>query len=470
VKVYLETMGCQMNRLDSELLAGALRRAGHELVAGRREADVVLYNTCSVRDHAEQKVHSRLGADLRRKADSRRRITLGVLGCMAQRLGRELLRRYAALDIVAGPGQLAEVPAMIEAAAAGEQVCAVDPPRSARRGEADNGCDRLDVERDVSLAPQAGQAFVRIMAGCDKRCTYCVVPLVRGPECCRQPDRIVQEVRRLVDAGRTQVTLLGQTVNSYRWSSGETAVSFSDLLARVSAVGGLRRLKFVTSHPIDFRDDVLEAMRDLPGVCPYVHLPAQSGSDAVLRRMARRYSRRQYDELVDRCRAVVPEVVLASDFIVGFPGESEADHQASAELIRRSGFKNSFIFKYSPRPGTPAARLTDDVPTQVKRRRNNELLAVQEEVSLAHNAGCVGRQVEVLVEGPSPRAGKQASPPAPEGTQLVGRTRGDHIVVFDGPDKLTGRYVNVRICGATPLALLGERMQPLAEASGLEER
>ncbi|MGA2266578.1 MAG: tRNA (N6-isopentenyl adenosine(37)-C2)-methylthiotransferase MiaB [Phycisphaerae bacterium] len=462
MKIYLETFGCQMNRLDSELLAGVLRAAGHEMVADARTADVLLHNTCSVRQHAEDKVHSRLGVDLRRKADSkgRRKIIIGVLGCMAQRCGAELLARYknlptgqAGLDLVAGPSQLANVPALIAQAATGEPVCAMDRP-----GSPADGFDAIDLARDVACMPQVAQAFVRISRGCNKACAYCVVPAVRGPEVSRRPERIAEEVRRLVGAGRSQITLLGQTVNSYRWTAGPRTCRFNDLLAAVSAVPGLRRLRFVTSHPLDFGDDVLQAMRDLPNVCPYVHLPAQSGSDAVLKRMNRRYSRAQYDELIDRCRAIVPNVVLAGDFIVGFPGETEDDHAASAELIRRSGYKNCFVFKYSPRPGTFAAeKLADDVPLSIKRRRNNELLAVQEEVGLAHHAAYVGRMVEVLVEGPSPRATKQPHPPNPPATQLLGRTTGDHIVVFDGPSDLAGQYVNVRITGASSLTLTGER-------------
>jgi tRNA-2-methylthio-N6-dimethylallyladenosine synthase len=259
-----------------------------------------------------------------------------------------------------------------------------------------------------------------------------------------------------VDAGRTEITLLGQTVNSYHWSGGGRTVRFSDLLASASAVLGLRRLRFITSHPIDFGDDILRAMRDLPNVCPYIHVPAQSGSDAVLKRMNRRCTRARYDDLIDRARETVPDVVLAGDFIVGFPGETEEDHQASAELIRRCGYRNSFIFKYSQRPGTAAARFKDDVPTEVKRRRNHELLAVQAEVGLEHHRRYVGRTVEVLVEGPSPRSDKRKGPEATGQVQLAGRTRGDHVVVFDGPPNLAGRYVDVHVVGATALTLHGE--------------
>ena len=454
MKVYLETMGCQMNVLDSELVASLLRRNGWELTDEPREADVLLYNTCSVRQHAEDKVHSRLGWACKRKAAGRRLI-IGVLGCMAQRLGRELLRRHPGLDIICSPGQLAHLPGMIRAASEGVQV-RLDPPR---RVDADRqALSALEAGRDPAHTHLPGQAYVRIMRGCDKFCAYCVVPVVRGRELSRPPADIIQEVRRLVDGGVTQVTLLGQTVSSYRWREGGRCVGLAELLEMLDGVEGLRRLRFITSYPGDFDEAILQAMRDLPRVCEYLHLPAQSGSDRVLRAMNRRYSRRQYDELIDKAREIVPGISLAGDFIVGFPGETDADHAASIELIRRSGYKNSYIFKYSPRPGTPAARrLPDDVPGEVKRRRHRELLAVQEEVSLRVHRGLVGRRVEVLVEGPSIRSDRQPVPAAAGQVQLAGRTRGDHIVVFDGPADLAGRYVSVCITDATALALIGRR-------------
>jgi len=457
MKVYLETLGCQMNRLDSQLIAGALQAAGHEMIDGADEADVVLYNTCSVRRHAEQKVFSRLGAAGQRKA-SGRRLIVGVLGCMAQRLGEGLRAEYPHVDIVCGPGQEASLAAMIADAAADRPTVALDPGRADPRDtEAESAMDALDTGRDAEYTQSPTQAYLRVMRGCNNFCSYCIVPYVRGPERSRRPDDIVEEARRLVDAGRSEITLLGQTVNRFRWSAGETTVRFSDLLARVAAVGGVRRLRFVTSCPLDFDDDLFEAMRDLPNVCEYVHCPAQSGSDAMLRAMNRKYTRAQYDDLVDRGRAIVPGVVLAGDFIVGFPGETEADHEASADLIRRSAYKNSFVFKYSPRPGTAAAeKLADDVPVEVKKRRNHELLAVQEQVGLAHHRGYVGRTVEVHVEGPSPRANKQDKAPTPDATQLVGRTRWDHVVVFDGPRSLAGQYVDVRVADASSLTLFAE--------------
>ena len=455
MKVYLETMGCQMNRLDSELVAASLRAAGLELTDDARAADVLLYNTCSVRRHAEDKVHSRLGWACQRKAGGRR-IIIGVLGCMAQRMGDRLIRRHGGVDVVCGPGQLARLPELIASAADGPQV-ALDPPRNQARG--DEPIDRLDHARDPARTHLPGQAYVRIMRGCDRFCTYCVVPFVRGPELSRRPGAILEEVRRLVGAGVTQVALLGQTVNSYRHAQSGRSVGLADLLERIDAVEGLRRVRFVTNYPGDFDRAILQAMADLPSVCEHLHLPAQSGSDRVLRAMGRRYTRSEYEELIDAARETVPGVGIAGDFIVGFPGESDEDFGASADLIRRSRYRNSFIFKYSPRPGTRAADLDDDVGEKVKRRRNRELLAVQEQVSRADNRALVGQRVEVLVEGPSPRADRPGAAKSPGATQLLGRTRTDHIVVFDGPAELAGRYVNVEIADASALTLFGRMTQ-----------
>ena len=287
-----------------------------------------------------------------------------------------------------------------------------------------------------SLRHLPGQAYVRIMRGCNNFCTYCIVPYVRGPELSRSPPDIVEEVRRLADSGVTQVTLLGQTVSSYRYedaSSGKTGLA--DLLGKLDAVDGLRRIRFVTSYPGGFDRDILLAMRDLPKVCEFLHIPAQSGSDSILRAMNRRYTRSEYDDLIAAARQTVPGVAIVGDFIVGFPGETQEDFDASVDLVRKSRYRNSYVFKYSPRPGTSAdKRLEDDVDEQTKRQRNRELLETQNEISLTDNCDIIGRTVEVLVEGPSPRSGRRAKSATPS-LQLVGRMRTDHIVVFDGPEK-----------------------------------
>ncbi|MGC9454285.1 MAG: tRNA (N6-isopentenyl adenosine(37)-C2)-methylthiotransferase MiaB [Phycisphaerae bacterium] len=449
MKVYLETMGCQMNRLDSELAAGALRAAGHEIVSDAAQADAVLYNTCSVRLHAEQKVLSRVGADGRRKA-SGRPLVIGVLGCMTQRMGESLMRECPQVDLLCAPGRLAELPELLATAASGKPAIALDPPRTQPvDASAETALDRLDASRDPTGTPNPRQAFVRVMRGCDRFCTYCVVPYVRGPERSRRPGEVVEEVRRLADAGHSEITLLGQRVNSYRYDGDGREVRLAELIEQVADVPGVRRLRFITSHPLSFTDDILYAMRDLPNVCEYLHVPAQSGSDQVLRRMNRGYTRSDYDELIGRARDIVPDIALAGDFIVGFCGETEQDHAASAELIRCSGYKNCFVFKYSPRPGTVAEkRFSDDVPPEVKTRRIQELLTVQEQVGLEHHRGHIGRTVEVLVEGVSPRADRQPTPPPQGQVQLTGRTRGDHVVVFDGPETLSGEYVQAEIIDA----------------------
>lgn len=457
MKVYLETLGCQMNRLDSELLAGLLRRHGHDMVATRRGADAVVYNTCSVRDHAEQKVLSRLGAHQKRRDQGRSKPVIAVLGCMAQRMGSSLVDRFDCVDVVCAPGQIYQLPELLSAAADQQPRVECDPPRNGNRDlVAEAAIDRLDLTRDPSAGASAAQAYVRVARGCDNFCTYCIVPFVRGPERSRSPHHITEEVRRLVDAGRTEITLLGQTVNRYRWSDGGTTERFSDLLARLAPIPGLRRLRFVTSHPVDFPQDILDAMRDLPNVCPYIHCPAQSGSNAVLKRMHRGYTRQQYEELIQAARETVPGVVFAGDFIVGFPGETQADHEASVDLLRFARYKNAFIFKYSPRPDTAAARMVDDVPERAKKQRNNELLAIQKEIGLAHHQEYTGQVMEVLVSGPSPRSDKQPTPPPPGCIQLAGRTVGDHIVIFDGPEDLADEYVRVRITDGGELTLFGE--------------
>jgi tRNA-2-methylthio-N6-dimethylallyladenosine synthase len=282
------------------------------------------------------------------------------------------------------------------------------------------------------------------MFGCDKLCTYCIVPSVRGPEQSRPADEIVEEVRRLAAAGCLEVTLLGQTVNSYRDTSGGKTVRLADLLVRLDAIEGLRRIKFVTNHPRHMTPALLAAVRDLPKVSPYLHVPVQSGSDRVLSAMRRGYTAAEYREMLAAIRETVPGAAVTSDFIVGFSGETDEDFQATVDLVREARFKNCFIFKYSPRPGTKAAELyADDVPDEVKRRRNNELLDLQDAISLEDNQPFVGRQVEILVEGPSKAAKKAKSA---DGTlQLVGRTRCDRIVVFEGPRALAGRIVDVTI-------------------------
>jgi tRNA-2-methylthio-N6-dimethylallyladenosine synthase len=451
-KLYIETVGCQMNMLDSELVVASLRKQGYELVATPREADTILFNTCSVRQHAEDKIYSALGRIKHAKADNPRKI-IGVLGCMAQKDQRLIFERAPYVDLVVGPGQLHQIPTLLSEIAAGSgQRIEVSLDRAAgSRGEVERSFESYDPLRDQQMRPSPYQAFVRIMIGCDKFCTYCIVPKVRGPEQSRAAAEIEAEARRLADEGCREITLLGQTVNSYRHMAGDKTWRLSDLLARLAMIDGLDRIKFVTNFPKDMTDDLLEAVRDLPKCSHYLHVPAQSGSNTVLKRMKRGYTVEEYREMLSRIHDIVPDAAVTSDFIVGFCGETEADFQATVELLREGRFKNSFIFKYSERPGTKGADLyADDVPEDVKRRRNNELLAIQSEISEADNQAFLGREVEILVEGPSKMNR------AEEGTlQLTGRTNCDRIVVFDGPSRLIGQFLPVVIYDANAFTLFG---------------
>ncbi len=455
-KLYIETVGCQMNVLDSELIVGSLRRQGYELTHEPTDADVILFNTCSVRQHAEDKIYSALGR-LRGHKNRHPSKIIGVLGCMAQK-DQELIRRRAPhVDIVCGTGQLARLPELIaEVQRSGTPQLALSLDRKeASRHEVERSFESYDPLRDPSTRPSHFQAYVRIMIGCDKFCTYCIVPSVRGPEQSRHPEPIAVEVRQLAAEGCKEVTLLGQTVNSYKYDLGDgRCVRLSDLLAQIHDTAGIERIKFITNFPRDMSDDLLDAVRELPKVCPYLHVPAQSGCNDVLRRMKRLYTVEYYRDMLARCRERLPGVAISSDFIVGFCGETEESFQRTCDLVRASSFKNSFIFKYSTRPGTKGHELyADDIPEEVKKRRNNDLLAIQNEVSLADHLSRIGQTVEVLVEGPSKTALKQTNETGPR--QLTGRTRTDHIVVFEGNERLTGQTVQVAIEEATAFTLFG---------------
>ncbi len=374
---------------------------------------------------------------------------------MAQKDQEQILRRAPHVDIVCGTGQLARLSALIaEVEKTGQPQFALSLERTEARHEVEHSFESYDPMRDPTMRPTRFQAYVRIMIGCDKFCTYCIVPSVRGPEQSRPVEHIAAEVRQLADEGCKEVTLLGQTVNSYKISAGDgRRLRLSDLLARIHDTAGLERIKFITNFPRDMSDDLLDAVRDLPKVCPYLHVPAQSGCNEVLQRMKRLYTVEFYKDMLARCRERVPGVAISSDFIVGFSGETEASFRRSGDLVREAGFKNSYIFKYSPRPGTKGHELfADDVPEEIKKRRNNDLLAIQNQVSLAHHQLLVGRRFEVLVEGPS-KSMLKANSSGP--MQLTGRTRTDHIVVFEGNQRLAGQTIEVDIEEATAFTLFG---------------
>jgi tRNA-2-methylthio-N6-dimethylallyladenosine synthase len=465
-RLYIDTVGCQMNVLDSEMVVADLRRRGYVLASDLASADVILFNTCAVREQAENKTYSALGRLRKLKRQHPEKI-IGVMGCMAQKDQRLVFERAPYVDLVVGPGQLARISELLERVAAGQgpqmavSLSRKDGPQEVIR----RSHETFDPLRDPTMRPTPFQAYLRIQIGCDKFCTYCIVPMTRGPEQGRPPAQILAEARVLADQGCKEITLLGQTVNSYQYSSDGRTWRLADLLAELHDIEGLVRLKFVTNYPRDMTDDLLTAVRDLPKVCPYLHVPAQSGSNEVLARMKRGYTVEEYRQMLARVREVVPQAAVTSDFIVGFCGETEEDFAQTCDLVREARFKNSFIFKYSPRPGTKAAQLLpDDVPYEVKNRRNNELLALQNQISEEDNQRFLGEAVEVLVEGPSDRA-RQRGEDQQDMLQLTGRTRCDRIVVFDGPRSLTGTLVQVVIYDVSPHTLWGVVAAPHAASA-----
>ncbi len=372
------------------------------------------------------------------------------------------------MDLIVGPGQLHQVPALVrEIRERGGQRMEVSLGRKdGSRSQIERSHESFDPLRDPAMRPSAHQAYLRIMIGCDKFCTYCIVPSVRGPEQSRPPAAIVAESRQLAGEGCKEITLLGQTVNSYKFVEGDRTWRLSDLLESLHSIEGIERIKFVTNYPKDMTNDLLAAVRDLPKVSKYLHVPVQSGSDAVLQRMKRGYTVQDYRDMLARTREWIPGVAVTSDFIVGFCGETDEDFQLTMNLVRESRFKNSFIFKYSERPGTKGADLyADDVPDDVKRRRNNELLALQNEISEAGNQTFIGQQVTVLVEGPSkhvaaslrdPNASFGDTRPHDGPLQLTGRTKCDRIVVFEGNPRQIGHFLPVIVYDANSHTLFGE--------------
>ncbi|MHC4174388.1 MAG: tRNA (N6-isopentenyl adenosine(37)-C2)-methylthiotransferase MiaB [Planctomycetota bacterium] len=458
-RVHIKSFGCQMNKLDTALVGSALKDAGFSLAESVKDADVVLINTCSVREHAEQRVLSHLG-HLKHIKETRPNMVVGVIGCMAQRLGDKLLE-HKAVNIVCGPAQIPQITELVtEALQEKAKSLAVTEKIRKTTEKQNQTLEKFESAYGIEDEKIPGQAFVRAMRGCNNFCAYCIVPYVRGPAVCRPPRVIIEQIKNLADQGVKQVTLLGQTVNSYKFKSGQRTYCLADLLAMASDIEGIEWVKFVTSYPSEeFFDEILQVMAGSPKVCSYLHLPAQSGSDKILRAMNRHYSSRWYLELLDKARAVVPDIAIAGDFIVGFPGESQDDFAATVELVRKARYKNCFIFKYSPRPGTRLWRagngLADDVAAEVKQRRNIELLAVQEKVSDELSRAFLGKEVKVLVEGLSKKPHLNAADSG-DNPQLVGRTATDYIVVFNGPESLAGRFVKAKIIRISPLTLFGE--------------
>ena len=455
-RLYIETVGCQMNVLDSEMVVASLRKQGFELEPELAAADVILFNTCSVREQAENKTYSALGRLRSFKKQHPEKI-IGVMGCMAQKDQKLVFERAPYVDLVVGPGQLSRIPDLLDEIEAGK-----GPQMAVGLGRKDGTVDEIkrshetfDPLRDPAMRPTPFQAYLRIQIGCDKFCTYCIVPMTRGPEQGRDPEQILAEARILADQGCKEITLIGQTVNSYKHKSNGQTTRLSDLLYKLHDIDGIERLKFVTNYPKDMTDDLLDAVATLPKCSPYLHVPAQSGSNEVLARMKRGYTVEDYREMMGRIRARLPHAAITSDFIVGFCGETDEDFQKTYDLVAECRFKNSFIFKYSERPGTKGAELyPDDVPFEVKNRRNNDLLELQNRISEQENQPLLGQRVEVLVEGVSERA-KRHGEDQGDLVQLTGRTNCDRIVVFDGNPRLTGQIIPVAIYDLAPHTLFG---------------
>jgi tRNA-2-methylthio-N6-dimethylallyladenosine synthase len=433
-RVFLETYGCQMNVADSDMLVGILGGAGFGRAASADDADVILVNTCAVREKAEDKVLGRaieLGAIKRRRPG----VVIGILGCMAEHLKGALVERAPWIDVVAGPDSYRRVPELVSRVRGGGAQSSVVDVRL-DRDETYEGLSGADGGDGVS-------GFVTIQRGCDKFCTFCVVPFTRGRERGTAPREVLRQVRELADRGYREVVLLGQTVNSYAWED----VGFADLLRAVARVDGIERIRFTSPYPVDFTDDVIAAIADEPKVCKYVHLPVQSGSDAVLERMRRGYSVADYLAIVARLRTAAPRIALSTDLLCGFSGETEPDHARTLDLMREVRFDSAFMFAYSERDLTFAAKkLADDVPAAVKQRRLAEIVAVQESISTAVFAEHVGRRERVLVHGPSRRS-------TPQRPQMMGRTDGFKTVILPDGVGRPGELVDVVIERATMATL-----------------
>lgn len=500
--VFLQTYGCQMNERDSEEVLGMLTAQGYEIAERPEEAEVILLNTCSVRQHAEGRAFGKMGelSELKRERPD---LVLGIIGCMAKLQQAEIFQRLPAVDLVAGPAELYDLPFLLAEIQEKRQRLAYSVQRIADRKE--NGqlyAKRYPLSartiavgrthRPLDQRPPGDyrrpgvSAFVTIMEGCDKACTYCIVPKTRGQEISRPAEEIIEEINALVDAGYQEVTLLGQNVNSYgkRFPDGsgyrgplgrlrlledtpDALLDFPQLLRLIDAslrgqtpagVRPLSRVRFTTSHPFDANERLFTAMRDCDSVCEWLHLPVQSGSNRILRAMRRGYTAEAYLGKIEQLRELIPGISLSTDIIVGFPGETEADFEATVRLMREVEYDYAYTFKYSPRPGTDAAAREDDVPQEVKEERNRALLALQEEISLAKHRALVGQELEILVE----ERGRL-------GGQWFGWTRGRHGVIVparpsdqgagrEGPSDLQGQFVQVRITRGTEHTLFGERL------------
>jgi tRNA-2-methylthio-N6-dimethylallyladenosine synthase len=448
-KLYIQTYGCQMNQHDSDRIVGVLQK-GYTPTEEVEEADLIILNTCSVRDKAEHKVYSALGR-WRELKEKKGNLVIGVGGCVAQQEGEDLLKRVPHLDLVFGTHNIHKLPQMIrEVESLGARPVEIAFYRDPFYME----------ELHVKPVPQGPRAFVTIMQGCNKVCSFCIVPYVRGREISRPSDSILAQVCDLVQEGIKEVMLLGQNVNSYGKGRRED-LTFSELLAKVDEIAGLERIRFTTSHPQDLSPELIEAYATLEKLCEHLHLPVQSGSDAVLQRMRRGYSRQEYLDRINQLRDHCPDVALSTDIIVGFPGETDEEFARTLEIIEEVGYDDFYAFAYSPRPQTVSAKLyADDVPDPVKKERLAKVLSLQREISLKKNRQKIGCTEEILVEGSS-KLGKG---------QIMGRTRTNRIVNVSGHREPLGALVSVKIAGATANSLLGELTTQIKTAKPVEAR
>src|SRR4051812_312241 len=450
-KFFIKTYGCQMNERDSEQVAHSLLERGYERAAREADADVVLLNTCSVRDMAEQKAVGKMGM-LGQVAKQRPETVFGFLGCMAQARGDSLFAAVPHLDLVVGTQKFHRVAEYVEELLEKKRARRMDDPRFSIC-DTDEEPGSAETIRDHELKHRQATAFVSIMQGCNMHCTFCIVPRTRGAERSRSIDEIVREIRELVAQGVKEVTLLGQIVNLYgrhEFPIVDGRSPFVQLLEAVHAIDGLERLRFTSPHPIGFRDDLLRALSELPKVAEHVHLPLQSGSDRILKAMHRPYTAAKYRSLVKRIRETREEVAITTDIIVGFPGEEEDDYRRTRDLVEEIQFDNAFVFRYSTRQETPAAALPQ-IDERVKEERNQDLLKVVDAAAQRINSGLVGRELEVLCEGPS-----RTNP-----ARLSGRTRTNKIVIFDGEPDCAGQLIDIHVAEATGFSLYGTPvMQP----------
>src|SRR5438874_9779591 len=465
-KFFVKTYGCQMNERDSEQVAHSLVARGYERVTSEAHADVVLLNTCSVRDMADQKALGKMGM-MGRLAKERPQVVFGFLGCMAQARGASLLKGLPHVDFVVGTQKFHRVADYVEELVARKSAVVAGVADPGQRRMDDPRFSIVDVSeesgsqstiRDQQLSPKQATAFVSIMQGCNMRCTFCIVPQTRGAERSRSIEEIVREIRDLVSRGVKEVTLLGQIVNLFgrhEFPKIDNKSPFVQLLEAVHEIDGLDRLRFTSPHPIGFRDDLLNAIARLPKLADHVHLPLQSGSNKILKAMHRTYSAEKYLDLIHRLRQARDGIAITTDVIVGFPGETEEDYKQTRELVEQIQFDNAFIFRYSPRRDTPAAEMGDQIDESVKEQRNQDLLRVVDESARRANERLVGRDVEVLCEG------RSKTNPA----RLMGRTRTNKIVVFESDERLAGESLEVQIQQANGFSLYGTPVLPTSRAS-----